>query len=109
MRHDVYDHVDHIKTHGTRCMVCSTDLETPYMLNIHYKTHRKPCRYCTEVVPYSLIKSHEEKHIAEENEIPETSKKRVYWARKGRKKLTNDEKVSVTNKTYKTSSVVWYK
>lgn len=94
-RHEVYDHVKHMSKHGALCMVCSSDLGTPYMLNIHYKAHKKPCRYCTQILPYSQIKSHEEKHIAEEEEIVEDSKKRLHSLRKGRRKVKKDEKVSV--------------
>lgn len=66
VKHLLKDHVVHMNLHRSTCSKCSINLGTPYMLNLHMKIHSKSCKYCTEVVPLSMIQNHLSKHEEEE-------------------------------------------
>ncbi|KAG5873305.1 hypothetical protein JTB14_001373 [Gonioctena quinquepunctata] len=65
-KHSINEHVTHMNSHGSKCDICKVSLGTAYMLNLHMRTHSKPCKFCTQSLPYYEIPSHEKKHQEED-------------------------------------------
>nr|XP_023025212.1 uncharacterized protein LOC111513263 [Leptinotarsa decemlineata]XP_023025213.1 uncharacterized protein LOC111513263 [Leptinotarsa decemlineata] len=94
-KHSIDEHVVHMNLHNPKCDVCNKNFGTGYMLNLHMKNHTKPCKFCTDLVPYSEILSHEKKHKDEDLEFEKGME------RKRKKKDDKDEKPVYFNVPHK--------
>ncbi|XP_057664570.1 uncharacterized protein LOC130898958 [Diorhabda carinulata] len=94
VKHLLKDHINHMNSHCSTCPRCCVNLGTPYMLNLHMRIHSKSCQYCTEIVPYPLIKKHLSEHKREEEEEEtdeDASKQKNKKKRKQIKRERDDE------------------